>query len=268
MVTPQAAFTFSITSGLSGSPALSASRSLHRVPLQVLEDEHPPDGRRGAERRHPVGGQHLHQLAAVEAGVVVEEDGGAGVERGEEVGPGVLGPARRGDVHVDVALLQAQPVHRREVAHRVAELRVDHQLRLPGRTAGEVEQDGLRRERVAVRDEGGPLAVGLLEAGPARHLGRRPRGAGTSRRVPRNFSLPALSVMTWPTRPRSIRSARSSGVSSDEAGITATPIFMVASMTSQIWTQLGSIISTRSPRFTPWWRRYMATRLERSASCA
>ena len=106
IVTPQARRTCSMTSGFSGSPAATTSRG--RV--------------RSWERsawisiRHTVGGAqklvtgravHLrHQPGRVEAGVVVDEDGGLGVPGREEVGPGVLGPAGRGDVQVHVARLR------------------------------------------------------------------------------------------------------------------------------------------------------------------
>jgi hypothetical protein len=86
--------------------------------------------------------------------------------------------------------------------------------------------------------------------------------------MPRILSAPGGSVTTCLTRPRSIRSFRSSGVSSVEAGITDAPSFMAASMTSQICTQLGSIMRIRCPRSTPWRLKYVATRFDRSASSA
>ena len=84
----------------------------------------------------------------------------------------------------------------------------------------------------------------------------------------RNFSVVGASVTTWLTLPRSMRSATSSGVSSAVAGMTPAPNFIAPSMMSQICTQFGSIIMMRSPRFTPWRRKYIATRFERSASSA
>ena len=156
--------------------------------------------------RHTVGGahmvviswvcEHLERAPRHEAGVVVDEDRGAGVEGGEEARPGVLGPARRADVHVDVPLADADPVHGGEVAHRVAALGVEHQLGLRGGPAREVEQDRVVDVGLAVRDE-------------VRATRRRPRWKAcqpgtcspTTMRLksparPRIFSAPSGSVMT------------------------------------------------------------------------
>ncbi|MCY1459028.1 hypothetical protein D9M71_764670 [compost metagenome] len=47
------------------------------------------------------------------------------------------------------------------------------------------------------------------------------------------------------------------------AGMTTAPILKAASMISQSATSLPSISRMRSPRCTPSWRRWLATRLER-----
>ena len=83
---------------------------------------------------------------------------------------------------------------------------------------------------------------------------------------PRIFSAPSGSVTTCFTSPRVMRSWMSSGVRRDVAGMTTAPSFMAASITSQMCTELGSIMRTRWPRSTPWRLRYTATRFERSAS--
>ncbi|MDT4865777.1 hypothetical protein FQZ97_1006010 [compost metagenome] len=70
------------------------------------------------------------------------------------------------------------------------------------------------------------------------------------------------------TSPRSMRSRRSSGVSSAVAGISTAPSLMAASIVSHSALSLPSTMSTRSPRCTPCARRKLATWLERCASCA
>ena len=130
---------------LTGRDAL-ADLHLHRG--QIGLDQHPPDRRRCAEGGHAVRLQDLQHLLGVEARVVVEEDGRARVPRGEDVAPRVLRPAGGGDVEVDVAGLEADPVHGRQVTDRVADLRVLDQLRLARRTGGEVEEQRVVRGRV------------------------------------------------------------------------------------------------------------------------
>ena len=78
--------TCSITSGFSGSPAPTISRSGQPVAprAQVLLDEHPPDRRRRAERGRPGRGHRLQQPGRVEAGLVDHEDRRLGVPRREE----------------------------------------------------------------------------------------------------------------------------------------------------------------------------------------
>ena len=137
---------------------------------QVLEDEHAPHRGRRAHRGDLVGLQHLERPAGHEAGVVVDEDRGPGVEGGEEARPGVLGPPRRADVHVDVPLPDPDPVHGGEVADRVAALGVQHELRLRGGPAREVEQHRVVDVGLAVRDEVGRLVVGVVVGEPAAHL--------------------------------------------------------------------------------------------------
>jgi hypothetical protein len=60
---------------------------------QISLDQHPPDGWRRAERRDAAVAERLEQSLGVEPGLVEDEDRGRGVPRGEEVRPGVLGPA-------------------------------------------------------------------------------------------------------------------------------------------------------------------------------
>ena len=94
----------------------------------------------------------------------MDEDAGAGVPRREEAAPRVLGPAWRRDVQVHVAGAQAEPVHRRQVADRVALVGVQHQLGFGGRARGEVEQQRVARLRRPIGHE----------------LGRRVRAVGVA----------------------------------------------------------------------------------------
>ena len=85
----------------------------------------------------------------------------------EEAAPGVLAPARGADVQVHVVRPQADPVHGREVADRVALVRVQHELGLGGRARGEIEQQRVVHGGRAVGGEDRVVAVGLLEGDPA-----------------------------------------------------------------------------------------------------
>ena len=67
MVMPQALRTCSITSGLSGSPAATHSRSAGVRRGQVGLDEHAPHRRRRAERGHPAAAQYVEQRRGREA---------------------------------------------------------------------------------------------------------------------------------------------------------------------------------------------------------
>ena len=65
----------------------------------------------------------------------------------------MLGPPWRADVPVTIAGLQADPVHRREVADGIALMRVHHELGLGGRARREIQQHriaGARRRRSAM----------------------------------------------------------------------------------------------------------------------
>ena len=130
-------------SGLSGSPADRHSRSDVRTLAEVGLDEHPPHRRRRAEGRDPAADHDLEQLGRVEAGVVVHQHGRPRQPGREEVAPGVLAPARGGDVQVDVARPQPHPVQGRQVADGVGRLAVLDQLGQGRGARGEVEQHGV-----------------------------------------------------------------------------------------------------------------------------
>ncbi|MCY1350237.1 hypothetical protein D9M69_364650 [compost metagenome] len=135
-----------------------AQRQAPAIGGQVLLDQHAPHGGRRAQAGHPVPLQHAEQGRGAEARDVVDEHAGAGVPRREQAAPGVLGPTRRGDVEVDVAGLQADPVHRGEVPDRVALVAVQHHLRLGGGAGGEVQQQRVVGAGRAIGGEGGGIA--------------------------------------------------------------------------------------------------------------
>ena len=135
-----------------------------------LLDEHAPDGGRRAQRLHAVLHHGVEHRRAAEARVVVDEHTGLRVERREEAAPGVLGPARRADRPVHVARLQAEPVHRAQVADRIALARMAHELGLGGGARGEV----LEQRRVdAEHGRRGEHRRGLLRVAVVDPSGRR-----------------------------------------------------------------------------------------------
>ncbi len=148
-----------------GIERLAGGDGLARGPGQPGEvglDQHPPHGGRCAEGGHAVPVHLGHQAFGVEAGVVVDEDGRAGVPGGEEVGPGVLGPAGRRDVEVHVAGAQSQPVHGGEVPDGVRGVGVLDELGAVGGAGGEVEHQGVGGEGLPV---GGEAAPGVRSGG-------------------------------------------------------------------------------------------------------
>ncbi len=134
----------------------------------VLLHQHAPDRGWRAEGLHAMRRDRLQRGLRIEARLVVDEDRGAGIPGREEAGIGVLRPARRGDVQVHVARPQAEPVHRRQVADRIALLVVQHELRLGRGAGGEVEQQRIRRARLALRREGSRALQQRVVLRPAR----------------------------------------------------------------------------------------------------
>ncbi|MNQ49378.1 hypothetical protein D3C85_632880 [compost metagenome] len=136
---------------------------------EVFLHQHAPDGGRRAEAGDAVAGQGFQQAAGGEARYVVDEDAGAGIPGGKEAAPGVLGPAGGGDIQVQVAGLQADPVHGGKVADRVALVAVQHQLGLGGGAGGEVEQQRVAGQGGAIRLELAGEVEGIAMVDPARH---------------------------------------------------------------------------------------------------
>jgi hypothetical protein len=164
---PQARSTCSITSGIERLAGADQFAQRRLPGAQVFLDHHAPHGGRRAQRGHAAAADHVQAGARREALVVVDEDGGAGIPGREEAAPRMLGPAGRADVPVDVALLQADPVHGRQVADRVALLAVQHQLRFRGGAGGEVQQQRVGGARHAVgREPGSALLLSAKVAPP------------------------------------------------------------------------------------------------------
>ena len=148
---PQAALTRSMTSGLSGSPA----------PMSSLMRTRQAARSSWISIRHTVGGAQKvvtpqramvsSRRARVEAPLIDDENRGLRVPRREETAPGMLGPARRRDVEMHVARPQPEPIHRRQVADRIALMAVQHELRRRRGAGGEIEQHRIVRPRLAVR---------------------------------------------------------------------------------------------------------------------
>ena len=103
----------------------------------------------------------------VEARLVDHEHGGAGIPGREEAAPGVLGPARRGDIQMDIARLQSEPVHRRQSADGIAALAVAHQLGFCRRAGGEIQQHRIVGPGRPVRREAFRKIRGLFVSEPA-----------------------------------------------------------------------------------------------------
>ena len=82
------------------------------------------------------------------------------------------------------------------------------------------------------------------------------------------LAMPAALVMTWRTRPRCSRSARSSPDKSVVAGISTAPSLIAASMVSHSGTSLPIISRMRSPLRAPSATSQLATWLERCDSSA
>ena len=150
---------------LAGAEGLA---QIHPPRRQILLDQHPPNCRRGAERGDAAARDRVEQALGVEPRLVQHEHRRPGVPRREHTAIGVLGPARRRDVQMDVARTHAEIVHRREVPDRIALMAVEDQLRLGRRARGEIEQQGVARPGLAVGDELRRRVVPGLPAVPAR----------------------------------------------------------------------------------------------------
>ena len=144
---PQASRTRSMTSGFSGSPAPTISRSCGTPGAKVLEDEHPPHRRRRAQRGDACARRARRARAWLRS---------ARSRRTKMVAPAFHGAkkllqacfAQPGELMFQCTSpsLQSDPVHRGEVADRVADWCVcSTSLRLRRRAGREVEEQAGRR---------------------------------------------------------------------------------------------------------------------------
>ena len=96
--------------------------------FHVFLDKHAPDGGRGAECRHTIGGNRFQHTARIEARLVGDEDRGPRIPGRKKAGPGMLGPAGRGNIQMQIARLQAEGEHRGKMPHRIGLIAMQHQL--------------------------------------------------------------------------------------------------------------------------------------------
>src|SRR5579872_4306220 len=128
-----------------------------------------PDGRWRAETRHAMGDEIVKGRARLEA-FVERHDRRARVPGRKETRPGVFRPARRGNVEVDIAWLEPQPEHRRQMADGVGLMTVQNELRPRGGARGKVEQQWVVGMGRTAWREGG---IRLAKARETQPSGRR-----------------------------------------------------------------------------------------------
>ena len=145
----------------------------HLDGCKLLLNEQPPHRRRRAQRGDAAAADGRKQGFCVEARLVDHEHSRARIPRREEAAPGMLGPARRGNIQMDVARLQPEPEHRRQRADRIAALAVPHQFWFCGGARGEIEQHRVIGMGRAVRRKVFRRIRRLFERKPAVVLGRR-----------------------------------------------------------------------------------------------
>ena len=145
----------------------------HLEARQLLLDEQPPHRRRRAQRRHAAAPDSREQCLGVEARLIDHEHRRAGIPGREQTAPGVLGPAGRGDVQMDIAGLQPEPIHRRQSADGITALAVPHQLWFCRGARGEIQQHRIVGLGGPVRLEGFRRTRRFLIRQPALMLRRR-----------------------------------------------------------------------------------------------
>ena len=189
----------------------------------------------------------------------------------EEAAPRVLGPARRGDVEVHVAGLQPDPVHRRQVADRVALVRVQRRASaarscpdVKYRSSGSVgprravrgERRPARRRRRRTRASpatASPTAIRVQAPATPANSRRRPRRGDDVPHVAAVDPVPQVVGGEQRSRPGSRRRRASSRRAS---------ISQSAHLVAEHHAARGRRAAT--PRS----RRQLATRFERAASSA
>ena len=160
---------------------------------------------------------------------------------------------------MDVARLEAEPVHGRQMPDRIARVAVHHQLRPRRRARGEIEQHRIVGPRRPVRLERGRSGSSAYRKRASRRASRRPRCARARLSRRRTSPRPARGRRgISPCRARAGRQCRprtSCGI----AGMSTRPSFIAASIVTHSSGVTPSIIRSRSPRFAPIERRPLAS---------
>src|SRR5262245_45340664 len=107
----------------------------------------------------------------------------------------MLGPPGGADVPMHVSGPRTNPVHRRQVTHRVGLMGMKDQLRLGGRARGEIETIWYERRAGDLR------SVGIVPSGVDSPTLMRVNDSDTSL----NFGVKPAAATTCATRPRSKR---------------------------------------------------------------
>ena len=141
----------------------------HLPGAQILLDQHAPHRRRRAERGDAAARDGVEQPLGVEAALIDDEDRRLRAPRREEAAPGMLGPAGRRNIEMDVAGFQPDPVDGRQMADRIALVAVQHEFWRRRGARREIKQHRIVRPRLAVGRELRGCLVGFLVSHPARH---------------------------------------------------------------------------------------------------
>src|SRR5258708_27702354 len=91
-----------------GIERLAGTADFAQADLEVGKfflDEQPPHRRRRAKSSYAAAADGRQKSLGIEPRLVDHEHGGAGIPGREKTAPGMLGPARRGNVQMDIARL-------------------------------------------------------------------------------------------------------------------------------------------------------------------
>src|ERR1035437_10712495 len=148
----------------------------------------------------------------------------------------MLGPPGRADVLVNVAFLNANPVHGREVAHRITLVSMEHQFGFGCSPRCEIQE-----EWIVCLGGNDPVVSGLFQGGIVRQPSRvcpptRIRLTSASEGM-RSMALSSVTTMRAPLR--ASRSRISLSVARVVVGTMTAPILMAASISSQMAATFG-----------------------------
>lgn len=133
-----------VVEGLSGGGAMAEVAEVEH--FQFMENHHPVDGGRGAERGDFVFLENGKEFLGVEFGAdIVNEQAGAGDPLSEVVAPEVLGPACIGDREVEVVLVKTVPELGGDAVSEGIRVAVENQFRHFAGAGSEDHQHGVGR---------------------------------------------------------------------------------------------------------------------------